>query len=195
MKNLIPIAALMVCACNSVNKETAHDSTTVADSVVTTHTATVVPLAPPSHDTITGHFSAAGKADTAFITMATPEHPDDPDQEVQDKYLVTFSSGIPALPPFMGAISVQNEGDLNGDGRDEVSVFNEPLHGCTFTCTTWTFNGTEWKQLLTPLLIPTGCDPLTDSAMQARVFLENGKLYRWEEDLNDENFTQEKREM
>ncbi|MBV7531409.1 hypothetical protein [Chitinophaga sp. sic0106] len=197
MKNLIPIAALMLCACNFKNTDTKQDSVTLtADTVVTTNTATIVPLAPQSHDTIAGQFSGAGQTDTLFITMVTPNAQEvQEDAEAQDKYIVSFSKGIPALPVFFGGITIQNEGDLNGDGRDEISVFNEPLHGCTFHCTTWSFNGTEWKQLFSPILIPTGCDPLTDSAMKARVFTEDGKVYRWEEDLNDESFTQEKKEM
>ncbi|SHL58323.1 hypothetical protein SAMN05444266_10461 [Chitinophaga jiangningensis] len=196
MKNLIPIAALMICACNFKNNDSTQDSTLVTDTVVTTNTATIVPLAPASHDTIAGRFSGASIHDTAFITMITPDSLEvQEDAEAQDKYIVSFSSGIPSLRVFYGGITVQNEGDLNGDGRDEISIFNEPLHGCTFHCTTWSFNGTEWKQLFSPILIPTGCDPLTDSAMQARVFKEDGKVYRWEEDLSDESFTQEKKEM
>jgi len=50
-----------------------------------------------------------------------------------------------------------NEGDLNGDELDEISVVQAPLNGCTYTLSTFTnVNGT-WKKLFEPFLLSNGC--------------------------------------
>ncbi|RAJ82003.1 hypothetical protein CLV59_104228 [Chitinophaga dinghuensis] len=201
MKKFLPIAALLMSACHSAPTpaDKAADSLIQApDSLV--FKESIVPSDSEStpHDTISGHFSGKSQEDTAMISILTPASNTEAPEDAQDKYAVSFNSqsGIPALPTFWGAIYIVNEGDLNGDGKDDITVFNEPLHGCTFSCTTWYLApNNEWKQLFSPLLVPTACDPITDSAMQARVFKENGKIYRWEEDVNDEDFAQKKVEV
>ncbi|MBV8253640.1 MAG: hypothetical protein JO154_13615 [Chitinophaga sp.] len=201
MKKFLPIAALLMSACHSAPTpaDKAADSLIQKpDSLVFKETIESPDTESSPHDTITGHFSGKAQEDTAIISIITPASNTEAPEDAQDKYGVNFDahSGIPALPPFWGAIYIVNEGDLNGDGKDDITVFNEPLHGCTFSCTTWTLTANnEWKQLFPALLVPTGCEPMSDSAMQARVFKENGKIYRWEEDVNDDNFTQKKVEV
>jgi hypothetical protein len=81
-----------------------------------------------------------------------------------------------------------NEGDLNGDGTDELSVFQDPMNGNTYMLTTFSLVGKEqWQKIIEPLLIPTE-NYLSDEALQKRIFLEKDTLYFLEVDVNDENF-------
>jgi len=92
-------------------------------------------------------------------------------------------------------IQLVNEGDLNGDGADELSLFQAPANGCTFTMTTYTHKGGKWTKLFEPFGIPTACEEITQDDIQKRVFKEDGKMYIYETDVNDENFKLVKKEV
>lgn len=79
-----------------------------------------------------------------------------------------------------------NEGDLNNDGADELSVFQAPMNGCTYSMTAYSFKNGRWKQIIETFLIPTGCDEMNDLTLQNRIFKENNAIYYYNADLNDE---------
>jgi hypothetical protein len=112
------------------------------------------------------------------------------------EYTVVF--GNKNLNPISAGcceIQLVNEGDLNGDGADELSFFQAPANGCTFTMTTYTHKGGKWTKLFEPFGIPTACEEITQDDIQKRVFKEGGKVYIYETDVNDENFKLVKKEV
>ena len=66
-----------------------------------------------------------------------------------------------------------NEGNLNNDKASEISVFQAPKG--------------RWTKLIPMFLIPTFCDPFTEEDLEKKVFKENGKVYYWETEVNDED--------
>lgn len=112
------------------------------------------------------------------------------------EYTVVF--GNKNLNPISAGcceIQLVNEGDLNGDDADELSIFQAPSNGCTYTMTTYTHKGGKWTKLFEPFLIPTACNEITQDDIQKRVFKEEGKVYIYETDANDENFKLVKKEV
>jgi len=80
-----------------------------------------------------------------------------------------------------------NEGDLNADGSDELSVYTYPNHGCTNTLTTYSLKNGKWHVLMSPLLVPTFCETISHDALQNRIFVEQNEIYKMEVDLNSED--------
>jgi hypothetical protein len=94
------------------------------------------------------------------------------------------------LPPInIGCCDVRiiNEGDLNNDGADELSLFQAPVNGCVYSMTTHSFKNGNWLQIVKPFLIMTGCDGISNEELQKRIFTENNNIYYLDPDLNDEN--------
>ena len=61
------------------------------------------------------------------------------------------------------------------------------MNGCTYTMATYSLINGSWKQIVAPFLIPTGCERLSDTALQARVFSSKGIVYYLGADANDES--------
>jgi hypothetical protein len=74
-------------------------------------------------------------------------------------------------------------------------LFQAPANGCTFIMTTYTHKGGKWTKLFETFGIPTACEEITQDDIQKRVFKEDGKLYIYETDVNDENFKLVKKEV
>lgn len=105
------------------------------------------------------------------------------------EYIIKFdSANIPSLNIGCCAAKIINEGDLDNDGNEELSIYQEPMNGCTYTMTTYTFKNGEWKQLIPPFLIPTACNEIPLDEIKKRIFQENNKIYIYKSDMNDENF-------
>jgi len=85
-----------------------------------------------------------------------------------------------------------NEGDLNGDGSEEISVFQAPWNGCTYMLSTFSYQNGKWHQIIEPLLIPTGCEYYTDEEIQNRIFIENKTVYIYEDHLPNFSSLQKK---
>ncbi|MDV6169015.1 hypothetical protein R1T16_11300 [Flavobacterium sp. DG1-102-2] len=106
-----------------------------------------------------------------------------------DEYSVKFSGEkLPDLPIECCEAIIINEGDLDGDGADEFSVFQAPMNGCVYHFTTYAFKKGKWIKLIEPSLIPTACEEITITELEDRVFNDGGKIYIMETDVNDENF-------
>lgn len=102
-----------------------------------------------------------------------------------DQYEIQFSDS--RLKPVMDGccnIRLINEGDLNDDHTDEISVFQAPMNGCTYSMTTYSYKNGGWKKLVETFLIPTGCESVTDQDLQKRVFRKDGIIYYYDSDPN-----------
>ncbi|QHS61093.1 hypothetical protein [Chitinophaga agri] len=113
------------------------------------------------------------------------------------QYIVRFAGGSIAPMPVITArhIRLVNEGDLNGDGKDEISVFEQSMKACSYTVSTWSYTGGRWTRITDYWSIPTACEYISDEELQKRIVLEDDMLYFYETDVNDGNFPLVKKEL
>jgi hypothetical protein len=130
---------------------------------------------------IIGDFNGDGKMDTAFVKQTI---------NVKTKakgWMLFFSDKtIPAMRLGCCDVYLINESDLNKDKTTEISVFQAPENGCTYTWTTYSYKAGQWTKLIPMFIVPTYCDPLTAADLEKKVFTENGNVYYWDIDPNDE---------
>jgi hypothetical protein len=138
---------------------------------------------------VSGDFDGDGQIDHARQALAEKGQGNAAEEGTPDKYFIDFpESSEPPIPADCCEFRLVNEGDLNGDGSDELSVFQAPINGCTYTMYTYSFHKGNWHQLISPFLIPTACAPFSNETLQQRIFLEQGTVYYYETDANDEGF-------
>ena len=137
---------------------------------------------------IQGNFSENGKKITASV-IKTKEAKGNPIEDgMPAEFEIRFSDA--KLKPIKAGcceIILINEGDLNNDGNDEISVYQAPMNGCTYTMTTYSYIKGNWKKIVQPFLIPTGCESLSEKDLQNRVFQENKTVYFLKNDMSEEN--------
>lgn len=138
---------------------------------------------------ITGDFDGDGIVETANAVKVKTGSGNPVEDGTPDEYEVQFSTkNIKPIAAGCCEMRLVNEGDLNNDGNDEISIFQAPMNGCTYTMTTYTLRAGKWKVLLVPFLVPTACDPFSNEEIEERVFLENNKIFYYKIDANDESF-------
>lgn len=137
---------------------------------------------------IEGDFDGDGKNEFAFVTK-TKEGEGNPIVDgTPDEYTISFSNSV-LKPIIIGCCEAQliNEGDLNQDGKDDFSIFQAPMNGCTYSMTSYSLQNSNWKQIIESFLISTGCDGFTAEDLQNTIFIENKTVYKMERDPNDES--------
>lgn len=198
-KNLLFILLAGVVACNSAGEKSANSpdsflsySARVDTGIMTEGAPPVNPEAVPDTVRVEGDFNGDGNWDSAYGVLYRKAM----EKEGQDEYVIRFSNpDIKPLVTGFGEIRLINEGDLNNDGRDDISVYQAPLHGCTYVMSSWAFTKSGWKQVTDPWLVYNGCNYLSDEDLQNRIVLEDGIVYYYQEDPNDEHLTLVKKEM
>jgi len=137
---------------------------------------------------VEGNFSGNGKSITANV-FKTKEAIGNPiENGTAAEFEIRFSDA--KLKPIKAGcceIILINEGDLNNNGSDEISIYQAPMNGCTYTMTTYSYIKGNWKKIIPPFLIPTGCENLSEKDLQNRVFRENKTIYLLEKVMNKEN--------
>lgn len=137
---------------------------------------------------IQGDFNGDGHPEYATATKIKEGKGNPVEDGTPDEYEIRFSNGhIKPINAGCCEIRLINEDDLNSDGTDEISVFQAPMNGCTYSMTTYSFANGTWKQLIETFLIPTDCGRISDDDLQQRVFKENDGIYYFDTDPNDEN--------
>ncbi|MBN9336985.1 MAG: hypothetical protein J0I88_03945 [Chryseobacterium sp.] len=149
----------------------------------------IEPSAPSNFgEKIEGDFNGDGQTDFATVVKIKEGEGNPVEDGTSDEYEVRFSDkGIIPIKAGCCNIRLVNEGDLDNDGADEISLFQAPMNGCTYTMTTYSLKNATWEQIVEPFLIPTGCGDISDSDLQKRVFKENNQIYYYRTDPNDEN--------
>jgi hypothetical protein len=87
---------------------------------------------------------------------------------------------IATLPGLGGAVvSLVNEGDVNRDGKDEISVLQQHLLTGTCAFNTYTYQNGQWKQILGKQF--AGYYGLIEEVeVQGRIVMEDSILYYYE---------------
>ncbi len=183
---------ISVVALFSCTKRT--DKVTIEETVPA---ATPIPQKPTETvDVNKWDFNGDGQPDDE-ITVPVVEGTGNPVEDgTPGKFTIVFNNKtLPDLAVGCCNPTPVGEGDLNGDGAAELSVFQSPMNGCVYTMTTYTFRKGKWEQLFEPFLIPTGCDEITKEEIESLVYTENGKVYILETDVNDEDLKKSPKEV
>ena len=137
---------------------------------------------------IEGDFDGDGKNEFATVTKTKQGEGNPIEDGTPDEYTISFSNpSLKAIPINCCEATLINEGDLNNDGKDDFSVFQAPMNGCTYTMTTYSLQNSEWKQIVETFSVPTGCDGFTAEDLQNSIFIENKTVFKMERDPNDES--------
>lgn len=140
-------------------------------------------------ETIWGDFNGDGKKESASVKLIKKGYGNPVEDGVPSEYAVRFSDKkLKSIKIGCCDARLINEGDLDNDGRDDFSIFQAPMNGCTYDMYTYSLKGTVWRKIIPLFLVPTACEYFTDKQLQDRIFIENKSLYKYEEDLNDENW-------
>ena len=130
---------------------------------------------------IEGYFLGKGRKITATSVRKKEGSGNPIENGTPAEYEIQFSdSKLKPIKAGCCEIILVNEGDLNNNGTDEISFYQAPMNGRTFTMSTYSYNNGNWKQIVKPFLIPTGCNQLNNDELQSRIFLQNKKIYYYE---------------
>ena len=192
-KTILLFAAFLLISCSQKNKsenpiieKSKNDSVSVKLQDKTSQAEKTNKLL--IGEKIEGDFDGDGKNEFAFVTKTKEGEGNPIEDGTPDEYTISFSNS--ALKPIViGCCEAQliNEGDLNQDGKDDFSIFQAPMNGCTYSMTTYSLQNSNWKQIIESFLIPTGCDGFTAEDLQNTIFIENKTVYKMERDSNDES--------
>ncbi len=142
---------------------------------------------------IDGDFDGDKIIESAFCNKIKDESGNPMEDGESAEYEVKFSSDkLKSLNVGCCEFILVNEGDLNGDGKDEFSIFQNNMNGCAIEVRVLTYSKNKWKDLIEPFLISLGCGvKITNSEYQKWIVSENKTIYYLEPDINDENLLNE----
>jgi len=151
---------------------------------------------------VEGHFDADTSQDVGYGVFygridGEKKHEEDTEVVSKTQYIVRFRDNkIRPMPVVIGRhIRLVNEGDLNGDGQDDISIFVQSMHACLYTCSTWSYMDGRWVRITNYWDIPTACDYLSDEDLEHRVQMEDGVIYYYETDITDKDLPLVKKEL
>ncbi|WP_118952877.1 hypothetical protein [Taibaiella helva] len=138
---------------------------------------------------IRGDFDGDGRIDSATVVHVKEGRGNPVEDGTPDEYEIRFPGSSTLKPVKAGCCSLRlvNEGDLDDDGADELSLVQAPMNGCTYPMKTCSFTHGAWRDIVPLFLVPTGCSPVSEEALQQRVSAEKGSIYYLDTDGNDEN--------
>ena len=134
---------------------------------------------------IQGDFDGDGQTEFAMELKTKKGHGNPVEDGIPDEYEMRFSNHkLKSISAGCCDFLLINEGDLNGDGADEISIYQSPMNGCTYLMRTYSFIKGHWKEIVGMFLIPTACDSISDENLQKRIFRENNEIYYYDTDSN-----------
>ncbi len=135
---------------------------------------------------IQADFDGDGKTEFAFAVKVKEQVGNPMEDGTPAEYSVNFSlEKMKSFPIGCCETRLINEGDLNNDGSDELTVFQLPMNGTTCSLTTYTFSNGKWRVLINPILFASGGDYMEDDILQKRIFKEGNVVYYLAVDPND----------
>ncbi|WP_162903255.1 hypothetical protein [Taibaiella koreensis] len=145
---------------------------------------------------VNGNFNGDGKIAQATVVKTKEGQGNPVEDGTPDEYEIRFpGTGLSPIAAGCCTVRLVNEGDLDGDGADELSLFQAPMNGCTYSMKTYTLKQGKWQLLVPTFLIPTACEPLSDTKLRQRIFAEQGNIYYLETDINDKHGKLTKRKV
>ena len=135
---------------------------------------------------IEGDFDKDGKKDFAIAVKIKDGIGNPVEDGTPAEYEIQFSNKIKSISAGCCDIILINEGDLNNDRADDISVFQAPDNGCVYSMATYSYTKGNWQKIVATFLIPTECESVSEDELQKRVFKEDNSIYFYESDLNDE---------
>jgi hypothetical protein len=185
MKPHILIVVLLIISCKNEPAQTTTDNNSSIKPPEKTTATTVSPW----------DFNGDGNDDSDISINVVKGEGNPVEEGTPDSYTVVFkNSKLPPLPIGCCEPVTVGEGDLDGDGRAELTILQAPNHGCTYNFTIWSFKSNKWQQVFGPELVPTACEALTHE-LQELIVKENGTVYFYKADMNDEDFKKVKTEI
>lgn len=138
---------------------------------------------------VSGSFQKNGITTTAEVVLTRKGHANPNEDYTPDECKVKFSN--PSIEPIYThdtcEVTLVNEGDLNNDGADDLSVYSAPLHGCTYNMATYSLKNGTVQPIVPLFLVQTACDPLSNQDIESLVFEDSGSVYFMDFDPNDES--------
>lgn len=188
MINKVLYILLMTVSASCLGKNSKQEDTTINSTPLITKNKT--------GERIGGNFDGKSSNEYAYIlkTKEGQGNPIDDDNATADEYAIHFSNKkIASLPIGCCEAILISEGDLNGDGADELSIFQAPMNGCTYYWQTFTYKNGKWEELFDGYLIPTGCENLpNEEELLNMVIIEGNDVYYYEQDPNQGNLIKKK---
>lgn len=136
-------------------------------------------------DKIYGDFNGDGKFEYAYRKLVKKGYGNPVEEGVPDGYEIRFSdNSIRPIKVDCCWFKLINEGDLNNDGTDEITIVQQPTNGCSGMVIT--FNINKGKYLFTPFSL-FWCAEIDDVNLERLVVKENNDVFYYEADPNDEN--------
>jgi hypothetical protein len=203
MKSPVILGALLFCACeskpptqNALEEILSSDSTINPDDTIVPGDSTITsPTAKRiAGRVVSGDFNGDGQQEEAYLVLEKEGHGNPVEDGEPRQYAIYFSS--PDIPPIkIGCCDARliNEGDLNKDGTDELSIFQAPMNGKAYIMSTYVLQQDNWQEVMKPFLIPSAGDYFSNEELQNRVFVENDSLFIYDVDVNDKSFKLVKR--
>ncbi len=137
-----------------------------------------------------GDFNGDGIKEYAFSVQTKSGVGNAVENGTPGSYAVFFSTNlIPTIVAGCCEIILINEGDLDGDGAEDISLYQAPMNGNIYTMTTLSLKDTTWETIVPVFLIPAGGKPLTPKDLDERVYSKDGIVYYLDNIINDENLT------
>lgn len=136
-----------------------------------------------------GDFNGDGKKEVAIsiqVHYGKDQMGDDP-----DKYEVRFSNkNIPTITNICCGreLMLVNEGDLNNDKKDDLSIYTHPLNGFHDVLMTHSFLNGKWVQIIPMISIKTDSDYLSEKQVQDLVYKDGDYINYYNEDYTNDSF-------
>lgn len=133
-------------------------------------------------DKIYGDFNGDGNFEYAFRVLIKKGYGNPVENGTPDEYEIRFSDKkIKPIKDNYSWFLLINEGDLDNDGSDEISVREEPLNGCTSFVKTFSIKRGKAQYLFEPFSFYSGsCDNKLSIDPQDLVENNKGVVYYYE---------------
>ena len=137
---------------------------------------------------IEGNFLGNGKTIVATAIKIKEGKGNPAEDGTPDEYEIRFSdSQLKPIKAGCCEVILINEGDLNHNGNDEISVYQAPMNGCTYTMTIYSSSNGKWNKIIDTFLVPTACEPLSKDDLQKMIARDKKGIYYYQKEMDDEN--------
>lgn len=138
-------------------------------------------------DSIYGDFNGDKKFEYAYRKLIKKGFGNPVENGSPSEYEIKFSDkSIKPINVGCCWFKLINEGDLDNNGSDEISIIQSPENGCIGYIKTYSIKDNKKTDLINSFSMFI-CAELTDDELQKLIVLENNIVYYHEADPNDEN--------